>query len=135
MELTYRLEDIGNAAEKVLAFAGNNKLLAFSGDLGAGKTTLINAICQKLGIKGAVSSPTFSIINEYDTEHGQVYHIDLYRCHNEEEAIRAGVEECLDSGRLCLVEWPSKAEGIFPPSTIRLYLSETDPLTRKITIS
>jgi tRNA threonylcarbamoyladenosine biosynthesis protein TsaE len=134
MELIYRLENIDTAAEAVLSVAGDKKILAFSGNLGAGKTTLINAICRRLGVKGMVSSPTFSIINEYDTDWGSIYHIDLYRCQNEEEAIRAGVEECLYSGRLCLVEWPARAEGIFPDSTLRLLLSETADLTRKIVI-
>jgi tRNA threonylcarbamoyladenosine biosynthesis protein TsaE len=134
MELTYRLENIEKAAETVLSLADGRNVLAFSGDLGAGKTTLITAICLQLGVKETVSSPTFSIINEYNTGDRRVYHIDLYRCKGEEEAVRAGVEECLYSGQLCLVEWPSRAERIFPSSTLRLTISETDHLTRKINI-
>jgi tRNA threonylcarbamoyladenosine biosynthesis protein TsaE len=79
-----------------------------------------------------VSSPTFSIINEYESLVGTIYHIDLYRCENEDEAIRAGVEECLYSGSTCLVEWPSKAPGIFPVDTLYVNMTVIDGETRKI---
>jgi tRNA threonylcarbamoyladenosine biosynthesis protein TsaE len=135
MEMVYRVEDISKAAEILWQTAKGSKVLAFYGEMGAGKTTFIHALCHKLGVNGTLSSPTFSIINEYDSEDmGVVYHIDLYRCKNEEEAIRAGVEDCLYSGNTCLVEWPSRAEGLLPPATVRVNINEIDDQTRKITV-
>jgi tRNA threonylcarbamoyladenosine biosynthesis protein TsaE len=133
MELVYRIDDIDAAARKVWDKVNGRQVMAFSGEMGAGKTTFINAFCRQLGVEGT-TSPTFSIINEYQSSRGTIYHIDLYRCRSEEEVIRAGVEECLYSGNICLVEWPSRAEGIFPSDTIRVSINEVDELTRKITI-
>lgn len=135
MELVYRMEDINSAAEAIRQSAKESKVMTFSGDMGSGKTTLIHALCHQLGVTGTLSSPTFSIINEYISDNRPVYHIDLYRCKNEEEAIRAGVEDCLYSGNTCLVEWPSRAENLFPPDTIRISIHEIDDRTRKITVS
>lgn len=134
MEFRYGLGDIDKAAEEVLKKAGRSRVLAFYGEMGAGKTTFIHALCHRMGVKGTLSSPTFAIINEYTAANGPVYHIDLYRCANEEDAIRAGVEDCLYSGNLCLVEWPSRAEGIFPADTLRITIHEDDENTRRITI-
>lgn len=134
MEFVYSLEEINAAAAAVLDAAKESKVLAFSGDMGAGKTTLIHAICHKIGIRGTLSSPTFAIINEYSVDGRPVYHIDLYRCKDEDEAIRAGVEDCLYSGNLCLVEWPSRAKEIFPSGTLLVSLSEVDERTRKLSV-
>jgi tRNA threonylcarbamoyladenosine biosynthesis protein TsaE len=79
-----------------------------------------------------VGSPTFSIINEYSSPDGKIFHIDLYRLKDEEEAIRAGVEDCLYSGEICLVEWPQRAPGIFPPETVYISIDLIDRVTRKI---
>jgi tRNA threonylcarbamoyladenosine biosynthesis protein TsaE len=135
MEVVYQIGDINKAAELVWTNAGGKTVLAFSGEMGSGKTTFIHALCEHLGVKGTIGSPTFSIINEYAYGTGIIYHIDLYRCKNEEEAIRAGVEDCLYSGQLCLVEWPSRAEGLLPEDTVRISINEIDHLTRHITIS
>ncbi len=135
MELVYRINEINEAAQKVWQQINGNHVVVFDGPMGAGKTTFIQAICRQTGVKDTMSSPTFSIINEYESEQGSVYHIDLYRCKNEEEAIRAGVEDCLYSGNLCFVEWPSKARGIFPPETIHIGISEIDVQTRKISVN
>ena len=135
MELIYAREDIDRAAGEVHAAVKGKRSLAFSGEMGAGKTTFIHALCRKLGVKGVMSSPTFSIINEYETAQGPVYHIDLYRCRDEEEAIRAGVEDCLYSGYTCMVEWPSKALSLFPEETIHIDINAIDDETRKITIT
>lgn len=114
MQLTYTLNEIGKAAdllEKVIA--DGHKQLSFHGEMGAGKTTLISALCKKLGVNDAVSSPTFSIINEYASEqYGPIYHLDLYRLQSEREAIDAGVEDVLLSGNICLVEWPDIAPDL-----------------------
>lgn len=141
MELVYSLDGIDEAAKKVLSAinkkqdAGKEKAVAVEGDMGAGKTTLILSICRQLGVTGTMGSPTFSIINEYSSGNGPVYHIDLYRCGSEEEAIRAGVEECLFSGNVCLVEWPSRAEALFPVNTIRLSIGQLEECKRKIIVN
>lgn len=109
-------------------------VVAFEGGMGAGKTTFIHALCAARGVTDTVGSPTFSIINEYRYPGGRIYHIDLYRLKDEEEALRAGVEDVLYSGDTCLVEWPSRARGIFPPDTIDARIDVIDPQTRKITI-
>ena len=104
--------------------------------MGAGKTTFIHALCEIKGVKDVVGSPTFSIINEYflpDTG-GKIYHIDLYRLGNEDEAVRAGVEDCLYGDNICFVEWPEKAPGIFPPETLHLEIEAIDSNTRHLTI-
>jgi tRNA threonylcarbamoyladenosine biosynthesis protein TsaE len=100
---------------------------------GGRKTTLIHSLCLARGVTDTVGSPTFSIINEYRYPGGSIFHIDLYRLKDEEEAIRAGVEDVLYSGELCLVEWPDRAPDIFPPDTVHIHLEVLDPDTRKIT--
>lgn len=135
MELEFRLDDIDNAAKQLMNAINGRTVVTFSGEMGAGKTTLIQALCRNMGVTGTMGSPTFSIINEYECRGKPVYHIDLYRCKDEEEAIRAGVEDCLFSGCLCLVEWPSKAPGLFPEETIRVSIAENSDQTRKITVT
>lgn len=134
MEFIYELGNIRQAAKKFWEHAEGKKVLAFHGQMGSGKTTFIHALCDVRSVSSPVSSPTFSIINEYTFPGGSLYHIDLYRLKNEEEVIRAGVEDCLYSGNTCLVEWPEKALSIFPPDTLHIYLELIDADTRKITI-
>lgn len=135
MELVYGLDNIDEAADQVFNAVKGRNILAFSGEMGAGKTTFIQALCRKMGVKGVMGSPTFSIINEYEAEKGPLYHIDLYRCRDEEEAIRAGVEDCLFSGWMCMVEWPARAPALFPEETIRISITETTDSKRKITVT
>ncbi len=136
MEVNFKLEEIQDAALKLLSAAGSNKVIAVHGDMGAGKTTLIHALCEAMGVKDVVTSPTFSIINQYKTMRGQtVYHMDLFRIKDENEATNAGVEDCLYSGDICLVEWPEKAPGIFPEDTLHIYISSVDNNTRKLKIN
>lgn len=135
MELVYRLEDINEVAAEVLKAFGERNVVTFTGEMGSGKTTFIHAICRQVGVKGNMGSPTFSIINEYESEKGPVFHIDLYRCRDAEEAIRAGVEDCVYSGCLCLVEWPSKAPTLFPEETIQVSIVEADDQKRKISVN
>jgi len=135
MELVYSLENIDEAADEIYKAVNGRNILTFTGEMGAGKTTFIQALCRKMGVKGVMGSPTFSIINEYEAEMGPVYHIDLYRCRDEEEAIRAGVEDCLYSGWTCLVEWPSRAPSLFPDETIRIGITEINDHTRKVTVT
>ena len=134
MELRFHLKDIEAAAEAFWRRFPAQKVFAFHGEMGAGKTTFIHALCHLKGVKDTVGSPTFSIINEYRYPGGKIYHIDLYRLKDEEEALRAGVEDVLYSGDLCLVEWPDRAPGIFPPGTIGLKIQAIDRDIREIIV-
>lgn len=134
MQVEFTLDTIREAARQLWEWAGERRVLAFHGPMGAGKTTFIHALCDELKVSSTVGSPTFSIINEYQYPGGQLYHLDLYRLRDEEEAIRAGVEDCLYSGRICLVEWPERAEGIFPDDTLHIALSVLTPSTRLLQI-
>jgi tRNA threonylcarbamoyladenosine biosynthesis protein TsaE len=104
----------------------------FSGEMGAGKTTLIKAICQELGVHAAMSSPTFSIINEYQSPAGTIYHFDFYRLKKESEAFDLGVEEYLDSGHFCFIEWPGKIESLLPSRRVEINLLPKDASHRII---
>ena len=132
MVICFSLQDILPAAEKFWQQWPSQKVFAFHGSMGAGKTTFIHALCSIKGVDSAVGSPSFSIINEYRHPGGKIFHIDLYRLRDEEEALRAGVEDTLYSGQICLVEWPERAPGIFPPETVDINIEAIDPHTRKI---
>ena len=109
----YQLNEI-DAACKFLLDHSTSKLILFHGEMGAGKTTLIKSLVRHLGSTDAVSSPTFSLVNEYRGGEEPMYHFDLYRLNDEEEAYAIGMEEYLDSGHWCFVEWPDKVSSILP---------------------
>ena len=135
MDVVFSLADIDTAARKFLSVINGKKVIAFHGEMGAGKTTFIHAVCTILGVTGTVGSPTYSIINEYGLGTGNsLYHIDLYRLKDEEEAVRAGVEDCLYSGAHCLVEWPERAPGLFPDDTVHVYMEAMDEQTRRMRV-
>lgn len=143
MEWIVTVNNINAVANQFWEQTRGKTVFAIHGPMGAGKTTFINALCGAKQITGHAGSPTFSIINEYvyplnpggnAEETGRLYHMDLYRLNDEEEAIRAGVEDLLYSGHLCLVEWPEKAPGIFPPETLHVYLELIDSHTRRLKI-
>jgi tRNA threonylcarbamoyladenosine biosynthesis protein TsaE len=134
MEWTYALPEIDEMARVFWESFPDKKIYAFQGNMGAGKTSFIRALCGVKHVKETVGSPSFSIINEYSFPAGIIYHLDLYRLKDEEEAIRAGVEDCLYSGEICLVEWPDRAPGIFPEETLGIFLEILDSNTRKIRI-
>ena len=135
MDIRYYLPEINTAATAFLQAIGERKVIALHGQMGAGKTTFVHAVCDTIGVKDAVSSPTFSIINEYASAEGKmIYHIDLYRLKDEEEALAAGVEECLYSGNLCLVEWPEITPRLFPDNTVHCYLTVTGNNERMLQI-
>jgi tRNA threonylcarbamoyladenosine biosynthesis protein TsaE len=135
MDLTFTLAEISKAASDIFAIAKDKKIWALHGEMGAGKTTFIHALCEYLGVKSAIGSPTYSIINEYQSSKvGTIYHMDWYRLKDEEEALQAGVEDTLLSGNLCLVEWPERAEGLLLDETIHLYIYLIDEYTRMIKI-
>ena len=134
MRITYELSNIKDAATRFWKAIDDKKIIAFHGSMGAGKTTFIHALCEEKGVKDIVGSPTFSIINEYYWSAGKIFHIDLYRLRDEEEAIRAGVEDCLYSDHICFVEWPEKAPGLFPNNTVHVFIEVEDSETRHLTI-
>lgn len=133
MDVIFSLDTIKQAAEQFLTGIAGRQVLAFHGEMGAGKTTFIHALCEAMGVGDTISSPTFSIINQYESGDGRtVYHMDLYRIRDEQEAINAGVEDCLYSGDTCLVEWPERTPGIFPEDTLHVYIEALDTNTRKL---
>ena len=135
MQYTITKDNIHRVAKELLQKLNQFNVWAFDAAMGSGKTTFIHAVCDELGVRDAVGSPTFSIINQYQSNEGKViYHLDLYRIKDEEEAIQAGVEDVLYSGELCLVEWPEKAADLFPDDTIHLSIEIIDINTRRITV-
>lgn len=111
---TSSINDLIQVSKHLAELMSDEKLILFSGQMGTGKTTLIKEFCKYLGVKDEVSSPTFSLVNEYESEIGPIYHFDLYRIHSEEELYDIGYEDYFFSGYLCLVEWPEMASGIIP---------------------
>jgi tRNA threonylcarbamoyladenosine biosynthesis protein TsaE len=118
-EIELSLDNIQKSAKEFLNNNVDHKKFAFVGQMGAGKTTFITALCRELKVLDLVSSPTFSIINEYTTEDGEnVYHFDFYRIENIEELYDIGFEEYCDSNDWCFIEWPEKGEEIIPEDFI-----------------
>lgn len=114
MEVVFSLEELENVAEIILA-QNPNKVLLFNGDMGVGKTTLIKCLSKKLGVFDNTSSPTFSLVNEYQTiDNKVIYHFDCYRLKNEVEALDMGIDDYLYSGNWCFIEWPEKIESLIP---------------------
>jgi tRNA threonylcarbamoyladenosine biosynthesis protein TsaE len=138
LKRTFKLSELDDIAHEIIRLIPSSRVICFEGELGAGKTTLIKAICKQLGVIDHVSSPTFSLLNIYHTTPGSVYdqvvHIDLYRISNEVEALRAGIEEYFYTSAICLVEWPQKASGILPDTYWRVLLSSSQPDVRCIEI-
>jgi len=125
MEIVIKdIKDLSVAAKKLLNHTKGKKILAFYGSMGAGKTTIIKAICLVLGSKDIVSSPTFTIVNEYSTTSGEtLYHIDFYRIKKQEEVFDFGVEEYLSGDSYCFMEWPELIEEILPPETVKIIIT------------
>lgn len=118
------LTDLNPAARQLLSEAGNQRVWLFFGEMGAGKTTFIKAICQTLGVISVVQSPTFGLVNEYTTQTNEpVYHFDCYRLRNEAEAVDIGMEEYFDSGAYCFIEWPERIPSLWPPDALHLWLT------------
>lgn len=126
------LTGLEQVARELLNHSKNKRIWLFFGEMGAGKTTLIKTLARQLGVKEAMSSPTFSIVNEYSAGANKVYHVDLYRLNNEKEILDTGMEEYFDSGGFCLVEWPEKLGRLTPPETMRVRITPTDSLHRRI---
>lgn len=118
------LPELPSVARKIIDFAGDEKVWIFEGEMGAGKTTLIRALCDSFEVEDNVTSPTFSLVNEYHAAGGQViYHFDFYRIKNEAEAMDIGVEEYLYSGDYCFIEWPSRIHSLLPSSYLKVQIT------------
>lgn len=139
MQISYSLSNIENAVHQLWEYAHQYKVWALSGDMGAGKTTLVHALCDMLGVTDDVSSPTFALINHYDFDDNgtrrRIYHMDWYRLRDEDEAINAGMEDCLlQKDNYSIVEWPERAQGILPFPHLWLRVQATGPDERTITV-
>lgn len=132
------LSDLENFAKQFWNYVDGKKVFAFHGEMGAGKTTIIGALCHFKGVEDVTGSPTFSIINEYaysqNGETKKMFHIDLYRLKNEEEVVQAGVEDCVYSGFVSMVEWAEKAPGLFDESTVHVYIEPVSATQRKVEV-
>ena len=131
------LDALDAAAEEFVALMGDETVYAFTGEMGAGKTTFINALCRALGVEDDhTGSPTFAIVNEYrsDTTAELIYHFDLYRIENLEQAFDIGVVYYLDSGALCFIEWPDRIDYILPDDTVRINIEVLPDGGRRLTV-
>ncbi|WP_421762770.1 tRNA (adenosine(37)-N6)-threonylcarbamoyltransferase complex ATPase subunit type 1 TsaE [Ekhidna sp.] len=130
----YNEEELQEVARKLISNFGQIKVWCFDAEMGAGKTTLTKQICRELGVGDEMSSPTFSIVNEYQTESGQeIYHFDFYRLKDMEEAMDIGVEDYLFSGNLCLLEWPAIIEPLLPDEYLQISIKLVGDNTRSLT--
>ena len=126
-------QDLPRAARAFLDHIGESRVIAFYGSMGAGKTTFITALCEALGVRDVVNSPTFTIVNEYrDGEGEPVYHFDFYRINRLSEALDIGLYEYFDSGALCLVEWPEMIEELLPEDVLKVQILVDDADTRTL---
>lgn len=132
------LEALPAAAREFARLMGDNTVFAFYGDMGAGKTTFINALSEVLGVDPSeTASPTFALINEYrsDTTAELIYHFDFYRVESLEEALELGIEDYFDSGAVCLIEWPERVAAALPADTVTVRITVNDDDSRTLTIS
>ena len=138
MEQSFGMDQLERIAKKLAELVNSHHLFTFEGDLGAGKTILVKALCEQLGVKDKVASPTYSLVNQYEGNlNGKsfpVHHIDLYRLESAEEAYHAGIEEILQSPGICLVEWPQRLAMIGQERRIAVRLAMSSPSMRQIWI-
>ena len=129
------LKTIQQTAQKFIDQIGNKTIFAFNGKMGAGKTTFIKSICETMGVKETVNSPTFSIVNEYEAADGRIiYHFDCYRINKIQEALDLGAEEYLYSGNLCFIEWSENIAPILPDSLVNVDIEEVENGKRNVII-
>lgn len=129
------LDNINTVANDLLSKYKNERVLAFYGSMGVGKTTFIKALCEEMKVEDTVNSPSFSIVNEYHTpEDDIIYHFDFYRLKEEEEAYDMGYEDYFYSGRYCMIEWPEKINSLLPEGRLELRLEEVDAGRRKLVV-
>ena len=119
------IDVLPEVAKDIIAELGNKRVILFYGEMGSGKTTLIKEICRQLGVKDTMSSPTYGLVNEYKGTAGKIYHFDLYRVKDLNECLDMGMEEYLDSGNYCFIEWPEVAKGILPGGAAKVIIEGT----------
>ncbi|MBQ4033991.1 MAG: tRNA (adenosine(37)-N6)-threonylcarbamoyltransferase complex ATPase subunit type 1 TsaE [Paludibacteraceae bacterium] len=129
------LDKISEAAAQFVAKMGNGKVYVFYGNMGAGKTTFIKAVCEQLGVTDVINSPTFAIVNEYEDGNGEpIYHFDFYRINKEEEAYDFGYEDYFYSGNVCFIEWPEMVKNLIPEDAIEVHIKENEDGTRTVNV-
>ena len=128
----HSLEQIREAARQFIQYIGDHRVFAFYGEMGAGKTTFIKAICEELGVKDVITSPTFAIVNEYTSSDGPIYHFDFYRIKKLEEVYDMGFEDYFYSGALCFIEWPELIEEVLPEDAVKVQIKEEEDGSRAI---
>jgi tRNA threonylcarbamoyladenosine biosynthesis protein TsaE len=129
------ISDIDTAAKIFVEKFGNKKIFAFYGEMGAGKTTFIKAVCKSMGVTGTITSPTFSLVNEYKTDNGMtIYHFDFYRIENIEEVYDFGYEDYFYSDKMCFIEWPELVETLLPEDVVEVKISADDNEQRLISV-
>lgn len=132
MNTNYSLVELSEIAKQIIASA-KNKTLLFYGEMGVGKTTLIKAICKELKVKDTISSPTFSLVNEYQTKNNEsIFHFDFYRIEEEEEALDMGIDDYFYNNNWCLIEWPENVENLLPLEAVEIHLSVLEDGQRNI---
>ena len=131
MEHTFTIQDLPKVAEKVLLNT-SNKTLLFYGSMGVGKTTIIKELAKRLGVTDTISSPTFSIVNEYEIDNDKIFHFDFYRIKNEEEVLDIGIEEYFLSGHWIFIEWPEKIKNLLPLENTKINLIKNKNQSRTI---
>jgi tRNA threonylcarbamoyladenosine biosynthesis protein TsaE len=134
MEYSYNLSEIDSIAQQIIN-QNPEKVILFHGEMGIGKTTFIKALAKVLGVEKATSSPTFSLVNEYEAKEGLVYHFDVYRLKNEQEAFDFGIEDYLYSGHWCFIEWAEKIPNLIPENHSVITLSMLENGNRKIIVN
>lgn len=136
MNKNYSLEDLNSIAKDIIAHIQQHKVVLFYGEMGVGKTTLIKELCKVLGVKDVAHSPTFSLVNEYQTVKGEtIYHFDFYRIENEDEAYDIGIEDYFYSNNWCFIEWPSTIKNLLPLDAVAIHISLLENNERKIQVN
>jgi len=138
MNTTYKLQltNIERIARQFVEEQSDGRVFAFYGQMGAGKTTFIAAVCKALGIEEPVNSPTFAIVNEYVADNGEtVYHFDCYRLNTLRDALNIGIEEYFASGNICFIEWAENIEELLPVDTVRVNIVVEDDGSREVSVS
>lgn len=131
--LLKNVEGIDKAAHEFIDAMGDRTIFAFYGKMGAGKTTFIKAVCEALGVKDVINSPTFAIVNEYMSGNDEpIYHFDFYRIKRQEEVLDIGYEDYIDSGCVCFMEWPELIEDLLPEDAVKVSIDEMPDGSRRI---
>jgi len=129
------IDSISEAAKQFVDAMGDNTVFAFYGKMGAGKTTFIKAVCETLGVRDVINSPTFAIVNEYlDGQGNPIYHFDFYRIKKEQEVLDIGYEDYVYSGNVCFMEWPELIEDLLPEDAVKVTIEEQADGTRLVTM-